>query len=111
MLERLAPARAQTILDLAAGVGVAGFAAAGLVGPDGRVIVSDFLTGSAGALAVVIDRLEDDERARVRHEIAGLEAPFAVGDGIELPALSLVASASSPGVAQVSRARPDPPRA
>jgi ubiquinone/menaquinone biosynthesis C-methylase UbiE len=42
MLERLAPERGQTILDLAAGTGVAGFAAARLVGNEGRVIVSDF---------------------------------------------------------------------
>lgn len=42
MLERLAPERGQTILDLAAGTGVAGFAAAGLVGRGGHVIVSDF---------------------------------------------------------------------
>jgi ubiquinone/menaquinone biosynthesis C-methylase UbiE len=42
MLERLAPAEGQTILDLAAGTGVVGFAAAPLVGPGGRVIVSDF---------------------------------------------------------------------
>src|SRR5436309_11506807 len=42
MLERLAPAEGQTILELAAGTGVVGFAAAPLVGPGGRVIVSDF---------------------------------------------------------------------
>src|SRR5438876_7032262 len=42
MLERLAPARGETILELAAGTGVVGFAAAALVGPSGRVIVSDF---------------------------------------------------------------------
>ncbi len=42
MLERLEPASGQTILDLAAGTGVVGFAAAPLVGPEGRVIVSDF---------------------------------------------------------------------
>jgi ubiquinone/menaquinone biosynthesis C-methylase UbiE len=42
MLERLAPERGQTILDLAAGTGVAGFAAAGLVGREGHVMVSDF---------------------------------------------------------------------
>lgn len=45
MLERLAPERGQTILDLAAGTGVAGFAAAGLVGREGHVIVSDFAEG------------------------------------------------------------------
>lgn len=42
MLERLAPARGEAILELAAGTGVAGFAAAAFVGPGGRVIVSDF---------------------------------------------------------------------
>jgi SAM-dependent methyltransferase len=54
----------------------------------------DFLTGAIGALAIVLHRLEEDERARVRHEIAERMAPFAGGDGIELPALCLVASAS-----------------
>lgn len=42
MLERLAPARGEIILELAAGTGVAGFAAAALVEPEGRVIISDF---------------------------------------------------------------------
>lgn len=42
MLEQRAPARGQTILDLAAGTGVVGFAAAQIVGSVGRVIVSDF---------------------------------------------------------------------
>ena len=41
MLERLAPAEGQTILDLAAGTGVVGFAAGPPVGPSGRVIVTD----------------------------------------------------------------------
>jgi ubiquinone/menaquinone biosynthesis C-methylase UbiE len=42
MLERLAPRAGETILDLAAGSGAVGLAAAALVGPGGRVIVSDF---------------------------------------------------------------------
>ncbi len=42
MLERLGPARGQTLLELAAGTGVVGFAAAALVRPTGRVLVSDF---------------------------------------------------------------------
>jgi ubiquinone/menaquinone biosynthesis C-methylase UbiE len=42
MLERLAPVRGAAILELAAGTGLVGFAAARLVGPGGRVIVSDF---------------------------------------------------------------------
>src|SRR5262245_26229824 len=42
MLERLAPAPGQVVLELAAGTGVVGFAAAALVGSGGGVIVSDF---------------------------------------------------------------------
>jgi SAM-dependent methyltransferase len=42
MLELLDPSPGQTILDLAAGTGEVGFSAAALVGPSGRVIVSDF---------------------------------------------------------------------
>jgi ubiquinone/menaquinone biosynthesis C-methylase UbiE len=49
MLERLAPTGGQTILDLAAGTGVAGFAAAALVRPGGRVIVSDFAEAMVAA--------------------------------------------------------------
>ncbi len=58
MLERLAPAEGQTILDLAAGTGVVGFAAAPLVGPSGRVIVSDF----AEAMVEVARRHATDSR-------------------------------------------------
>lgn len=49
MLERLEPQSGQTILDLAAGTGVVGFAAAALVGTEGRVIVSDFARGMVEA--------------------------------------------------------------
>jgi SAM-dependent methyltransferase len=42
MLERLAPAPGDVVLELAAGTGIVGFAAAARVGPAGRVIVSDF---------------------------------------------------------------------
>lgn len=51
MLERLAPTPGQTILDLAAGTGVAGFSAAALVGSSGRVIVSDFAEAMVEAAA------------------------------------------------------------
>jgi ubiquinone/menaquinone biosynthesis C-methylase UbiE len=51
MLELLTPAPGQTILDLAAGTGVVGFAAAALVGPSGRVIVSDFSEAMVDAAA------------------------------------------------------------
>ena len=53
-----------------------------------------FLEAAAGAIAMVLDRLDQAERGRVRAEIAeGLER-FRSGDGIALPAVSLVASAS-----------------
>jgi ubiquinone/menaquinone biosynthesis C-methylase UbiE len=52
MLELLAPSPGDAILDLAAGTGVVGFSAAALVGPTGRVIVSDF----AGAMVEVASR-------------------------------------------------------
>jgi ubiquinone/menaquinone biosynthesis C-methylase UbiE len=42
MLEQLDPSPGDALLDLAAGTGVVGFSAAALVGPTGRVIVSDF---------------------------------------------------------------------
>jgi ubiquinone/menaquinone biosynthesis C-methylase UbiE len=42
MLQRLDPSPGQTILDVATGTGIVGFSAAPLVGPSGRVIVSDF---------------------------------------------------------------------
>lgn len=51
MLERLAPAAGQTILDLAAGTGIVGFAAAALVGREGHVIVSDFSQAMVEAAA------------------------------------------------------------
>ena len=44
LLERIAPAPGDVILDVAAGTGIAGFAAAARVGPSGKVIVSDFAT-------------------------------------------------------------------
>ena len=42
MLERLAPRAGDVVVELAAGTGVVGFAASPMVGPGGRVIVSDF---------------------------------------------------------------------
>ena len=49
MLELLDPSAGDAILDLAAGTGVVGFSAAALVGPTGRVIVSDFDARSVDA--------------------------------------------------------------
>lgn len=51
MLERLDPSRGDTVLDLAAGTGVVGFSAAGMVGESGRVIVSDFADAMVGSAA------------------------------------------------------------
>jgi ubiquinone/menaquinone biosynthesis C-methylase UbiE len=53
-----------------------------------------FVNDAAGALTMFIARLDDEERAVVRAEIAdGLE-PFRGGGGIAMPAASLVATAS-----------------
>lgn len=42
MLKRLDPAPGAEVLELAAGTGIVGFSASRLVGPEGRVIISDF---------------------------------------------------------------------
>jgi SAM-dependent methyltransferase len=54
-----------------------------------------FVTNVAGALAMVIGRLDADERENVRREVSERVASFAGADGIQLPAVSLVASASA----------------
>src|SRR5215207_2412327 len=56
MLDLLAPSPGEAVLDLAAGTGVVGFSAAALVGPTGRVIVSDF----AGAMVEVASRRAEE---------------------------------------------------
>ena len=53
-----------------------------------------YLTEAAGAIAMVLARLDDAERARVRALIAEGAAPFAGDGGIALPGVSLVVSAS-----------------
>lgn len=60
----------------------------------------EFLTTVAGAIAMVLDTLEDDERAIVRDEIARRARAFGATAEIELPATSLVVSASSTRPAQ-----------
>lgn len=54
----------------------------------------DYLTRVAGAIAMVLHRLDEDEQTRVREQIAARLGPFAAAGGIELPALALVVSAS-----------------
>jgi SAM-dependent methyltransferase len=53
----------------------------------------DFLAQAAGAIAMVLERLADDERAAVRRELDERVAPYRDGGGLEFPAVSLVASA------------------
>lgn len=54
----------------------------------------EFLNDAAGAIAMVLSRLNEDERERIRGEIAGLLGAVAGTGEIELPATSLVVSAS-----------------
>lgn len=54
----------------------------------------DFLTGAAGAVAMVVERLDRDERERVRAEVSEQAESFAGPEGLDLPAMSVVASAS-----------------
>jgi len=54
----------------------------------------EFLTGAAGAVAMVVDRLDSAERAHVRKQIVHAAARFADDEGLEIPAACLVASAS-----------------
>jgi len=54
----------------------------------------EFLSTAAGAIAMVLGRVDDAERRRVREQIGERVASFIVDGGIELPAVSLVASAS-----------------
>jgi SAM-dependent methyltransferase len=75
MLELLEPERGQTILDLAAGTGVAGFAAAELVGSEGRVIVSDFAHGMVEAAS----------RHATRLGLANVECRVLDAEALDLP--------------------------
>ena len=54
----------------------------------------EFLNDAAGAIAMVLGRLDQDERERIRGEIAAQLGPFGSAGEIEFPATSLVVSAS-----------------
>lgn len=75
MLDRLAPEPGQTVLDLAAGTGVVGFAAAELVGADGRVLIGDF------AEAMV----EAARRHATRLGLENVECRILDAEGLDLP--------------------------
>jgi SAM-dependent methyltransferase len=53
-----------------------------------------FLTGFAGAISMVLERLDEAERATVRADLESRLGPYRTDSGLELPAISVVASAS-----------------
>lgn len=82
MLLRLDPSPGQTILDVAAGTGILGFSAAPLVGPSGRVIVSDF---SESMVQVVVRRAAELGLENVECRVLDaerLDLPDASVDGV-----------------------------
>ena len=56
----------------------------------GDANVPHAMTGAAGAIVMVVDRLDGDEREHVREQINKEAAPFGGGEGLELPAACLV---------------------
>jgi hypothetical protein len=53
-----------------------------------------FLNSAAGAIVMVLRRLAEDERLRVRDEVASQTEAFSASGELELPATSLVVSAA-----------------
>src|SRR5262245_40531761 len=82
MLERLAPAPGQEILELAAGTGVVGFAAAALVGSDGRVTLSDFSETMVRAAERRAAELEVENVSCRVLDAERLDLPGAAVDGV-----------------------------
>jgi ubiquinone/menaquinone biosynthesis C-methylase UbiE len=56
----------------------------------------EFIEGMAGPISTVLSGLDPEERRRLREVIAERVAPYATADGLSLPAVSLVASATAP---------------
>ncbi len=54
----------------------------------------DFLTDVAGAISMALGRLDDEARADVRANLATRIEPYRTPDGLELPAVSIVAAAT-----------------
>jgi SAM-dependent methyltransferase len=55
-----------------------------------------FLTDVAGAISMALARLDEDARAEVRTKLVERLEPFRTGEGLDLPAVSLVAAAARP---------------
>jgi SAM-dependent methyltransferase len=82
LLERLAPEPGQTILELAAGIGDVGYAAAARVGDEGRLISTDF---SPEMVEGARRRAEELGLGNVEHRVMDAEAmdlPDAGVDGV-----------------------------
>ncbi len=80
MLDALAPRPGQTILELAAGTGETGFAAARAVGPQGRVISTDFAPEMVAAARRESERLG---LANVEHREMDAERMDLEGDRVD----------------------------
>ncbi len=52
-----------------------------------------FLTEASGAVAITIEGLAEDERQRVREDLLARLGPYETTEGIELPAVAVVAAA------------------
>ena len=108
MVEALQPRPEETILELAAGAGLVGFTALAVVGGNIRLIVSDFATamveaaqrqGAAPGVERVEYRVLDAEALELPDEsvdavLCRRLEPYSGPDGLELPAVSLVAAAT-----------------
>lgn len=70
MVERLDPKPGETILDLAAGTGDTGFLAAAMIGSDGKLISTDFVSGMVDAAKAVSAQLGLDN---VEHRVLDAE--------------------------------------
>lgn len=82
MLERLAPRPGDVVLELAAGTGVVGFAASQLVGPGGRVIVSDFAPEMVRVAGRVADSMGLTNVECRELDAERLDLPDASADGV-----------------------------
>lgn len=111
MVRELDPKPGDTVLELGAGPGDTGFAAAAVLGEDGRLISTDFSPemvevarrrgaelGHRNVDYRVIDaeriELSESERQTIEAQLGEALAPFAGGGGYELPGVALAAVAS-----------------